>query len=93
MRHAQFVTVLRNTFASPTLSIPGKVTPPPLEGDIPDPASEPELRKRIQEWNDVAKFLRENVVQGRLDDKTGSYSECLSGWEVTAERVLGRQKL
>lgn len=80
LRHAQMLTVLRSTFESPTLTTPGKA-PVSLEleeGDgspAADPASPAELEKRIQEWKEVAAFLKQNVVQGRLDEESGRYSE------------------
>ncbi|TXT13521.1 hypothetical protein VHUM_00888 [Vanrija humicola] len=71
-RHAAMVGTAREVFASPTLST-GPPPPPPLEGPAPDPASAEELGKRVQEWQDVALFLRRNVVQGRLDEASGTY--------------------
>ena len=32
-----------------------------------------EIQKRITEWNEIAAFLRKNVVQGEMD-ATGAYS-------------------
>lgn len=80
-RHGQMLAVLRTTFESPTLAAPSSATstPPPLEeGDgssTVDPRSPEELAKRIQEWKEVANFLRQNVVQGQLDQETGRYRE------------------
>ncbi|WOO77329.1 Mitochondrial zinc maintenance protein 1, mitochondrial [Vanrija pseudolonga] len=71
-RHSAMVTTARGVFASPTLT-GDKPPPPPLEGPAPDLSSEAELAKRIQEWNEVALFLRRNVVQGRLDESSGTY--------------------
>jgi hypothetical protein len=81
IRHAQLATIMRATFESPTLTAPGKPTPASLEleeGDgsaAPDLTSPAELEKRIKEWTEVAHFLRQNVVQGRLNEETGTYSE------------------
>lgn len=44
-----------------------------------DPSSPEELSKRIEEWKEIALFLRRNVVQGELKGD-GSYRECLA-WE------------
>lgn len=88
-RHVALVTALRATFESPTLTAPtGTVAHSPpkpkrrsllrkkeVEEPQVDPTSPEELAKRIQEWKDVAEFLRRNVVQGQLDEQTGTYSE------------------
>lgn len=87
-RHVALVTALRATFESPTLTAPENTVahskPKPVrrsmlrkqeEAPAVDPASTEELSKRIQEWKDVAEFLRKNVVQGRLDEQSGTYSE------------------
>ncbi|KAL1412936.1 hypothetical protein Q8F55_000685 [Vanrija albida] len=71
-RHAAMVTTVRGVFLSPTLT-GARPPPPPLEGEAPDLSSEAELAKRIAEWNEVALFLRRNVVQGRLDEASGTY--------------------
>lgn len=79
-RHAAMVVAVRETFASPTLTRPGAELPPPTlneatgEPIVVDLSSPEELQKRINEWNEVATFLRRNVVQGRQDDQ-GVYSE------------------
>lgn len=101
-RHIALVTALRATFESPTLTAPtssvAHSAPKPkrrsllrkekAEG-VPevDPASPEELAKRIQEWKDVAEFLRRNVVQGRLNEETGTYSEYhCTGWLQVSKR-------
>ncbi|RSH88152.1 uncharacterized protein EHS24_000679 [Apiotrichum porosum] len=74
-RHAAMVVAVRETFASPTLTRPGAELPPPTlneatgEPIVVDLSSPEELQKRINEWNEVATFLRRNVVQGRQDDQ------------------------
>lgn len=42
-------------------------------------SSEAELRQRIDEWVEVARFLRRNVVQGVQDEEEGAYRELLPG--------------
>lgn len=74
-RFAQMMAAVRPTFQSPTLTNPAQPPPVPLEGPAPDLSSPEEISKRIQEWNEVAAFLRKNVVQGRLDEQSGTYSE------------------
>lgn len=74
-RFAQLINAVRPTFESPTLTDPAKPPPPPLEGPAPDLSAPEEIAKRIQEWQEVAVFLRKNVVQGRLDQESGRYSE------------------
>lgn len=96
-RHVALVTALRATFESPTLTAPtssvAHSAPKPKrrsllrkqqQEEVPqvDPTSEEELAKRIQEWKDVAEFLRKNVVQGRLDEQKGTYSEYPSRFHV-----------
>jgi complex III assembly factor LYRM7 len=41
-------------------------------------AGSDELSKQIAHAEEVAKFLRENVVQGQAADNEGNYSRCLS---------------
>jgi complex III assembly factor LYRM7 len=41
-------------------------------------AGSDELSKQITHAEEVAKFLRENVVQGQAADNEGNYSLCLS---------------
>lgn len=76
-RHAQFVGAIRPTFLSPTLTNPSKPQVQPLEGPPVDFDAPEEIQKRINEWKEVAEFLRKNVVQGRLQEN-GSYGESLS---------------
>ncbi|WVQ72834.1 hypothetical protein IAR50_002395 [Cryptococcus sp. DSM 104548] len=71
-RHQALLTALRATFSSPTL------TPPPSASAEGSPAKVPivqeesigrdDVARRINEWKDVAKFLRKNVVQGVKSD-------------------------
>ena len=89
VRHAQMLAVVRETFQSPTLTAPtlNSAAPkkPSLEDAEPvDPASPDELAKRVNEWIEVAAFLRRNVVQGELDEKKGTYK-----LRVTADTELG----
>lgn len=86
-RHVQLLDVLRTTFLSPTLAAPN-AKPAKLKAgtgdDKPvDPTSAEELAKRVEEWKEVALFLRRNVVQGTQDEQTGRYSESLRrAWRV-----------
>lgn len=70
----------RGAFSSPTLVVPAASTPdsavtaPEAEEA---PVSIEELQKRIEEWNEIAAFLRKNIVQGEKDE-SGSYSESTS---------------
>lgn len=73
-RHAQFVGAIRPTFMSSTLTDPSKPMVQPLEGPEVDFSAPEEVQKRINEWKEVADFLRKNVVQGRLEEN-GTYSE------------------
>ncbi|WVQ80715.1 hypothetical protein IAT38_002820 [Cryptococcus sp. DSM 104549] len=63
-RHIAMLNTVRATFLSPTLT-PPQATPPTSDG-TPDvqTATEEDLAKRINDWKDVARFLRQNVVQG-----------------------------
>ncbi|WVO15781.1 hypothetical protein L204_103443 [Cryptococcus depauperatus] len=77
-RHHALLTALRATFSSPTLTPP---LPPASEISAPSLSALPnaeenigadEIVKRITEWKEVAKFLRNNVVQG-VKTENGSY--------------------
>lgn len=74
VRRAQLVGAVRTTFQSPNLMDPSKPPVQPLEGPPVDFSSPEEIQKRINEWKEVAVFLRKNVVQGRLAED-GTYSE------------------
>ncbi|KAL7423304.1 hypothetical protein Q5752_002605 [Cryptotrichosporon argae] len=89
-RYVALHTALRSTFTSPTLRAPGagaaEAAPDPLLAPVDtqvDYASEAELAKRIAEWDEVARFLRRNVVQGVQQD-SGSFR-----LRVTPDTELG----
>ncbi|WWC70668.1 uncharacterized protein I206_104619 [Kwoniella pini CBS 10737] len=90
-RHVQMLHVLRQTFSSPSLktpasgsaelSSPSDATFKPIIEEEKIPIDE--LTKRIEEWNEAAKFLRQNVVQG-VQDEDGTWK-----LRVTEETELG----
>jgi complex III assembly factor LYRM7 len=65
----------RQTFSSPNLE-------PASSSQVSASGSFEELQKRIQEWRDVAVFLRRNVVQG-VQNEDGAFSgftvDCADG--------------
>lgn len=79
---SQFHSVIRSTFASPTLTCPitpttpepvkgcgsGPVAPPPKPAPITPLAeiTKEQYAERLEHWKQVAQILRENVVQGQL---------------------------
>ncbi|WRT67691.1 uncharacterized protein IL334_004663 [Kwoniella shivajii] len=94
IRHVQMLSVLRQTFSSPSLTPP---SPGSAELSTPSKASfdpiieqdkvkEDEIQQRIQEWNEAAKFLRQNVVQG-VQDQDGTWK-----LRVTDETELGNNE-
>lgn len=67
-------TAVRQTFSSPTLT-------PPQPSGSDQSRSEPteeDLMKRIEEWREVAVYLRRNVVQG-VQTEQGTFSESNCG--------------
>ncbi|WWC62460.1 uncharacterized protein I303_105056 [Kwoniella dejecticola CBS 10117] len=90
-RHVQMLSILRQTFSSPTLkppasgsaelASPSKASFDPIVEQDQIPIEE--LTKRIEEWNEAAKFLRQNVVQG-VQDEDGTWK-----LRVTEETELG----
>ncbi|WWC88769.1 uncharacterized protein L201_003682 [Kwoniella dendrophila CBS 6074] len=76
-RHVQMLSVLRQTFSSPSLKAPAagsaelRSSPDATFKPIIEETStvtDEEIKQRIDEWNEAAKFLRQNVVQGVQDD-------------------------
>ncbi|KAK4687768.1 hypothetical protein P7C73_g2348, partial [Tremellales sp. Uapishka_1] len=62
------------TAANPAPDFPGfgpKTEPEPVVVDTK--VSEEELASRIDEWKEIAVFLKRNVVQGELDEGKGSF--------------------
>lgn len=91
-RRAALESAVRQTFESSTL------TPPPSSSSSSSSSASPPspidtsgsgvdtdlITQRLAEWNEIASFLRRNVVQGTMDE-SGSYSEygiCQSCWKL-----------
>ncbi|WVW84564.1 hypothetical protein I302_106598 [Kwoniella bestiolae CBS 10118] len=88
-RHVQMLSVLRQTFSSPSLTPPApgsaELRSPDAEFKpiIEEQVNEEEVQKRIEEWKETAQFLRRNVVQG-VQDEDGTWK-----LRVTDETELG----
>ncbi|EIW73650.1 hypothetical protein TREMEDRAFT_24381 [Tremella mesenterica DSM 1558] len=81
-------SLLRQTFSSPTLTPPSQL--PQSSASRMKPDSQPqstskfeELNQRIEEWKEVALFIRKNVVQG-VKDEQGTFR-----LRLTSETELG----
>ena len=75
-RRAALQNAVRQTFSSPIVS--SALTPSSSSSQsVSSWTSEEELSIRIQEWREVAVFLRKNVVQGVQDEK-GTFREWTS---------------
>ena len=77
-RLSALTTAVRQTFSSPTLTRP---TSPSQDEDV----GTDEIARRIEEWKEVAVFLRRNVVQGE-QGSSGAWSECLRSSRVVQRR-------
>ncbi|KAK6908287.1 hypothetical protein I203_102288 [Kwoniella mangroviensis CBS 8507] len=89
-RHVQMLSVLRQTFSSPSLTPPqpgsAELRSSPeatFQPIIEEQVEESEIQKRIEEWKETAQFLRKNVVQG-VQDEDGTWK-----LRVTDETELG----
>ncbi|OCF30614.1 hypothetical protein I316_07742 [Kwoniella heveanensis BCC8398] len=73
-RHLQMVTAVRQTFSSPSLTPPPPGSASTVTRDAPseplvEEIEESEIAKRIEEWQEAARYLRKNIVQGVLDER------------------------
>ena len=94
-RRIQMDMAVRQTFSSPTLTSPYS---PPSPEEASKELTEADYAKKLQDWVEVAQFLRRNVVQGEMDE-TGSYRKSLlksspassltTGLRVTPDTDLG----
>ncbi|WWD04768.1 hypothetical protein V865_002839 [Kwoniella europaea PYCC6329] len=89
-RHVQMLSVLRQTFSSPSLTPPqpgsAELRSSPeatFQPIVEEQVEEGEIKKRIEEWKETAQFLRKNVVQG-VQDEDGTWK-----LRVTDETELG----
>ncbi|WWC96005.1 hypothetical protein V866_002872 [Kwoniella sp. B9012] len=89
-RHVQMLSVLRQTFSSPSLTPPqpgsAELRSSPdatFQPVVEEQVEEGEIQKRIEEWKETAQFLRKNVVQG-VQDEDGTWK-----LRVTDETELG----
>jgi len=75
-RRLALQTAVRQTLSSPTLSTHGQASTssPTASSSNTSEATEVEQSKRIEEWLEVALFLRRNVVQG-VQEEEGAFRE------------------